>query len=139
MIRDIFDESTSLELAVGRLELQQDVSKPSLLLNSNDMAFSRDQRYDEWREIWRNDDGERDLKFEAYAKSNPAAARRILRQLALLSLALFDADALEFQYGIKPVHWPDRVTHFFPSLAIPLIVDRNQRTFQDSDSKKVKP
>jgi hypothetical protein len=42
MIRDIFDESRSLELAVGRLELQLDVSNPSLPLNSNDMDFSRD-------------------------------------------------------------------------------------------------
>lgn len=60
------------------------------------------QRFDEWREIWRNDEGEKDLKFEIYAKHNPAAARRVMRQLALLSQALFDARALEEQYGIKP-------------------------------------
>ncbi|TVY48423.1 hypothetical protein LCER1_G008229 [Lachnellula cervina] len=83
MIKDVFDAPKILGLAVGRLELQLD-------------------RFDEWREIWRNDEGEKDLKFEAYAKSNPAAARRVMRQLALLSQALFDARALEEQYGIKP-------------------------------------
>ncbi|TVY89794.1 hypothetical protein LAWI1_G004698 [Lachnellula willkommii] len=83
MIKDVFDVPKTLGLAVGRLELQLD-------------------RFDEWREIWRNDEGEKDLKFEAYAKSNPAAARRVMRQLALLSQALFDARALEEQYGIKP-------------------------------------
>ncbi|TVY68687.1 hypothetical protein LSUE1_G004934 [Lachnellula suecica] len=83
MIRDVFDAPNSLSLAVGRLELQRD-------------------RFDEWREIWRNEEGEKDIKFEAYAKSNPAAARRVMRQLALLSQALFDARALEEQWGIKP-------------------------------------
>lgn len=60
------------------------------------------KRFDEWRQIWRDDDGEVDVKFELYAKSNLPSAKRILRQLALLSQALFDARALEEQYGIQP-------------------------------------
>ncbi|RDL32602.1 Protein kinase-like (PK-like) [Venustampulla echinocandica] len=83
MIKDVFGAPGTLQLAVGRLELQRD-------------------RYDEWRDIWRDEDGEKDLRFEAYAKSNPAAARRVLRQLALLSQVLFDARSLEEQYGIRP-------------------------------------
>ncbi|KAF4637106.1 hypothetical protein G7Y89_g972 [Cudoniella acicularis] len=83
MIKDVFEATNVLQLAVGRLELQRD-------------------RYDEWREIWRSDEGEKDAKFEAYAKINPEAGKRIMRQLALLSQALFDARVLEDQYGIKP-------------------------------------
>lgn len=52
------------------------------------------------------------MKFEAYVKANPAAGRRVLRQLALMSQALCDAHALEDKYGIKPSHWPDRVRLF---------------------------
>ncbi|KAG4421215.1 hypothetical protein IFR04_005626 [Cadophora malorum] len=89
MIKDVFDSARTLELAVGRLELQQD-------------------RFDEWRDIWQDEDGEPDMKFEAYAKANPAAGKRVLRQLALMSQALCDAHALEDKYGIKPSHWPDR-------------------------------
>ncbi|CZR64365.1 uncharacterized protein PAC_14263 [Phialocephala subalpina] len=90
MIKDVFDAAGTLGLAVGRLELQQD-------------------RYDEWREIWRDDNGEYDIKFEAYAKSNPAAAKRVQRQLALMTQAMFDVNALEDQYGIKADRWPDRI------------------------------
>ncbi|KAH6682537.1 hypothetical protein B0J14DRAFT_127368 [Halenospora varia] len=83
MITEVFEANNTLQLAVGRLELQRD-------------------KFDEWREIWRSDEGEKDVKFEAYAKSNPDSGKRIMRQLALLSQALFDARALEEQYGIKP-------------------------------------
>lgn len=72
------------------------------------------KRFDEWREIWRDEDGEQDLDFELYAKSNHDAARKVHRQLALMALALFDARALEDQFGIKAQRWPDRVglSHF---------------------------
>lgn len=80
MIKDIFDASKTLELAVGRVELQRD-------------------RYDEWRDIWRSDDGIKDIKFKMYAESNPDSAKRVLRQLSLLSDALFDVRALETEYG----------------------------------------
>ncbi|KAG9232140.1 hypothetical protein BJ875DRAFT_93668 [Amylocarpus encephaloides] len=82
MIKDCFDAPQTLQLAVGRLELQRD-------------------RYDEWREIWRSADGEPDIKFEGYCKTNPTSGRRIMRQLSLLSQALLDARALENTYGIK--------------------------------------
>ncbi|KAL2072060.1 hypothetical protein VTL71DRAFT_11403 [Oculimacula yallundae] len=78
------------------------------ILSSPQAKHTRDQRFEEWRDIWRSDEGEPDLKFEAYAKANPAAGNRVLRQLALMSQALFDAHALEDKYGIKPSHWPDR-------------------------------
>ncbi|KAE8448009.1 hypothetical protein EG329_009932 [Mollisiaceae sp. DMI_Dod_QoI] len=90
MIKDVFDAAGTLGLAVGRLELQRD-------------------RFDEWRDIWRSDDGEYDIKFEAYAKGNPAAAKRVQRQLALMTQAMFDVHALEDQYGIKPERWPERI------------------------------
>jgi len=109
MIKDVFDSSGTLDLAVGRLELQREVCIPLQSSHSAISLSSRDQRYDEWREIWRTDDGEADMKFEVYAKNDIAAARRVLRQLALMSQALFDAHALEDQYGIKPRQWPDRV------------------------------
>jgi hypothetical protein len=51
-----------------------------------------------------------DVKFQVYAKANPASARRVLRQLALLSQTLFDARVLEDHYGIKPSLRPDRVS-----------------------------
>ena len=51
-----------------------------------------------------------DVKFQVYAKANPASARRVLRQLALLSQTLSDARVLEDQYGIKPSLRPDRVS-----------------------------
>jgi hypothetical protein len=76
------------------------------------MIYSRDQRFDEWRDIWRNEDGDPDIKFEAYAKANLPAARRVLHQLALMSQALFDVHALEDKYGIKPDRWPERVCAF---------------------------
>ncbi|RFU34982.1 hypothetical protein B7463_g1370, partial [Scytalidium lignicola] len=82
VIKDVFESNRSLDLAVGRIELQCD-------------------RYDEWREIWRGSNGEKDARFEAYAKSDPESAERVLRQLALLSHTLFDVRALEEQYGIR--------------------------------------
>jgi hypothetical protein len=68
------------------------------------------QRFDEWREIWRNEDGEQDMKFEHYAKSDPVTARKVHRQLALMALALFDTHAFEEQFGMKPQRFPDRVS-----------------------------
>jgi hypothetical protein len=49
------------------------------------------------------------LEFEAYAKDNPIAAKKMLRQLALLAQVLFDAHALEDKFGLKPSQWPERV------------------------------
>lgn len=69
------------------------------------------KRFDEWREIWRNEDGEEDRKFEIYAKSDLVTARKIRQQLALMALAIFDARALDEQFGIKPQRFPDRVSH----------------------------
>jgi len=68
------------------------------------------KRFDEWREIWRNEEGEQDLKFDEFAKSDPVTARRIHRQLALMALAFCDARALEEQFGMKPQRFPDRVS-----------------------------
>ncbi|KAH8801524.1 hypothetical protein F5884DRAFT_862218 [Xylogone sp. PMI_703] len=82
MIKEIFESNGSLDLVVGRIELQCD-------------------RYDEWREIWLGSTGEKDIRFEQYAKDDPESAEKVLRQLALLSHALFDVQALEEQYGIK--------------------------------------
>jgi len=65
------------------------------------LLTSRVQRYDEWRDIWRSEDGDKDVKFELYAKGNPDSAKRVLRQLALLSEALFDVRALETEYGFR--------------------------------------
>ena len=109
MIKDVFDSARTLELAVGRLELQQDVRHPIPTSTFASELNTRDSRFDEWRDIWRDENGEPDMKFEAYAKANPAAGKRVLRQLALMSQALCDAHALEDKYGIKPSHWPDRV------------------------------
>jgi hypothetical protein len=67
------------------------------------------KRFDEWREIWRNEDGEQDVKFEIFAKSDPIIARKIHHQLTSMALAIFDAHALEEQFGIKPQRFPDRV------------------------------
>ncbi|EKD17655.1 hypothetical protein MBM_04024 [Drepanopeziza brunnea f. sp. 'multigermtubi' MB_m1] len=94
MIRDVFDSTRTLDLAVGRLELQQDARITDL-----------------WSQIYvltHVTEGDADLKFEDYAKANPAAAKRVFRHLALMALALFDAHALEDKYGIKPSFWPDR-------------------------------
>lgn len=90
MLRDVFDAPRTLELSVGRLELQRD-------------------KYDQWRDVWRSDDGELDMGFEAYTKSSLVAGKRMLRQLSLLALVLFDVHALEDKYGLKPTHWPDRM------------------------------
>lgn len=90
------------------------------------------QRFEDWREIWRNDEGENDLKFEAYAKTNPAAARRVMRQLALLSQALFDARALEEQFGIKPDRSSRVCTSKFPPLCSFLTRTRMQKTSLNS-------
>ncbi|CAG8979580.1 hypothetical protein HYALB_00010781 [Hymenoscyphus albidus] len=79
---DVFDTPKTFQLPVGRLELQRD-------------------KFDEWREIWTSECGDVDMKFEAYAKSNPVSAKKVLRQLALLAQVLFDATGLEEYYGIK--------------------------------------
>lgn len=89
MIRDVFSASKTLELAVGRVELQKD-------------------RYEEWRDIWRDDDGTEDIRFREYAKGNPESAKRVLRQLALLSQTLLDVRELEDEYGFRQTARPDR-------------------------------
>jgi hypothetical protein len=74
------------------------------------------QRFDEWREVWRNKDGDQDVKFELYAKDDLATARKVYRQLALMALALFDIRAFEEQFGMKPQRFPDRVSRSFQKL-----------------------
>ena len=81
----------------------------SLLSETSTVLTPRDQRYDEWRDIWRDDDGTEDKKFEAYAKSSPESAKRVLRQLALLSQALFDVHQLEDEYGFRQTERTNRV------------------------------
>jgi hypothetical protein len=59
--------------------------------------------------VWRNDEGEMDVGFDAYAKSNAVAGKRMLRQLSVFAQVLFDVHALEDKYGLKPTHWPKQV------------------------------
>lgn len=68
------------------------------------------KRYDEWREIWRGSNGDKDIKFEQYAQTEPESAERVLRQLALLSQTLFDVRTLEEQYGIRQSERAHRVS-----------------------------
>lgn len=123
MLIDVFEASKTFPLAVGRLELQRDVNDsfsstllsrlPQISVNGG-YVLTWQQKFDEWREIWTTDDGEVDIGFEAYAKSNPVFAKRVLRQLALMSQVLFDARGLEEFYGIKSDR-SNRVSpiHFF--------------------------
>lgn len=137
MVKNVFDATKTLQLAVGRVELQKDVSR-----NPTSMKSFFDhvpQRYEEWRDIWRSDDGGKDTKFEAYAKSNPDSAKRVLRQLALLSQALFDVDALEEEYGFKQNEIPTRVREHTKSTWYPIAnIQRSQKTSPSSVSKKEK-
>lgn len=73
---------------------------------------------------WKNEAGEKDIKFEAFAKENPAEAKQIHRQLALLSQALFEARGLEDKYGIQPTQNLDRVglPFVFKSISLLTIV-----------------
>ncbi|TAQ88689.1 hypothetical protein B7494_g2967 [Chlorociboria aeruginascens] len=116
MIKDLFEANKSMSLAVGRVELQLD-------------------RYDEWRDIWRNDEGS-DLKFENFAKSNPSTAGRIYRQLSLMSQALFDAKALEDDYGFKlgerPNREPKDLNTFHLKTGQVLLVGKAQDSFLES-------
>ena len=56
-----------------------------------------------------SDEGDIDMGFEAYTKSSLIAGKRMLRQLSLLAQLIFDAHALEDEYGLKPTSWPERV------------------------------
>ncbi len=76
------------------------------------------KRFDAWREIWRNEEGEPDLKFDEFAKTNPVTARKIHRQLALMALAFCDARALEEHFGMKPQRFPDRVSLAFTNYVV---------------------
>jgi hypothetical protein len=68
------------------------------------------KRFNEWRDIWRNEDGGEDAQFEMYANNAPVNARKVHRQLALMAQALFDVHAFEDHFGMKPERWPDRVS-----------------------------
>lgn len=93
------------------MEFQQDVSHvPSLMLpNLDNLLAHVTKRYMAWREIWRNDKGERDRKFETFGEIDLVSTRKVHRQLALMAQALFDVHAMEDDFGIKPPRRPERV------------------------------
>lgn len=80
LMREVFAADRALDLALGRLELQKEC-------------------FEEWRAIWRDESGKRDARFSQFAKEHPATARRILKQLALLSQVLCDVKSLERRFG----------------------------------------
>jgi hypothetical protein len=110
MLKGIFETPKTLQLAVARVDFQRDVSTtiPAKCRPSSSIAHVT-KRFDEWREIWRNDEGDQDIKFETFAKTDHIIARKVHRQLALMAQALFDAHALDEHFGMKPQRWPDRV------------------------------
>ena len=92
------------------------------------------KRFDEWREIWRSEDGNQDNKFELYAKSNPMNARKVHRNLVLMALALFDTRGFEEQFGMKPQRFPERVSPKFADFDS-TNCSRNQKTSHVINSK----
>jgi hypothetical protein len=97
------------------------------------------KRFDEWREIWRNDEGEPDIKFETFAKTDHITARKVHRQLALMAHALFDAHALDEQFGMKPQRWPDRVGLSLFGDELTLIQVGSQRSHSLQTERRRKP
>lgn len=76
------------------------------------------------------------MGFEAYTKSSLVAGKRMLRQLSLLALVLFDVHALEDKYGLKPTHWPDRMVQNSQFQSYTSNVDRNPKISRDLNLKR---
>lgn len=76
------------------------------------------------------------MGFEAYTKSSLVAGKRMLRQLSLLALVLFDVHALEDKYGLKPTHWPERMVQHPQFHSYTSNVDRNPKISHGSNLKK---
>ncbi len=113
MIKNVFEAPRTLQLAVARVEFHQDVSTAIFATCGTDSSprlAHVTKRFDEWRDIWRSDHGDQDIKFEDYVKSDLVTAKKVHRQLALMALALFDTHAFEEQFGMKPQRFPDRVS-----------------------------
>lgn len=60
--------------------------------------------FEEWRALWREE-----TRFTSFAKEHPSIARRMLRQVAILTQALSDETGLESKFGFARTEKPRQV------------------------------
>ena len=99
MIGDVVSASETAQLAANRIRSQKEVCLMKCFWTPCVCNADLFQRFDEWIKIW---DLPNRTKFQSYAQRQPDSARRVMNQLVMFYEALFDAEKLKKEYGLKP-------------------------------------